>query len=131
MKAVVCTKYGPPEVLQIKEVEKPIPKNNEILVKVHASTVSSGDCRIRSFTFAPWFRPFGLLMFGIRKPRKNIPGDELAGEIEAVGKDVTKFKVGNKVFGFDGMGLSSHAEYLTIAESKAIDIMPEIRPCHA
>jgi len=81
MKAIICTKYGPPDVLQLKEVEKPVPKDNELLIKIHATTVTSGDVRIRSFKFAPWFWLPGRIMFGIRKPRKNIPGDELSGEI--------------------------------------------------
>jgi 2-desacetyl-2-hydroxyethyl bacteriochlorophyllide A dehydrogenase len=126
MKAIVCTKYGTPDVLQLKEVKKPIPKDNEILVKVHASTVSSGDCRIRSFTFAPWFRPFGLLMYGIRKPRKNIPGDELAGEIEAVGKDVKLYKKGDQVFGASsklGWG-GANAQYICLPEKKMVAHKP-------
>ena len=76
MKAIVCTKYGPPDVLQLKEVDKPTPKDNEVLIRIYASTVTSGDVRIRSFTFAPWFRLPGRIMFGLRKPRKKIPGDE-------------------------------------------------------
>ena len=123
MKAVICTKYGPPDVLKLIEIKKPIPKDNEILVKVHASTVSSGDCRIRSFTYAPWFRPFGLLMYSIRKPRKNIPGDELAGEIEAVGKDVKLYKKGDQVFGASselGWG-GANAQYICLPEKKLVD----------
>jgi NADPH:quinone reductase-like Zn-dependent oxidoreductase len=87
MKAVVCTKYGPPEVLQIREVEKPVPRDREILIKVHASTVTTGDCRIRSFTFARWFWLAGRLLYGLTGPRRKIPGCDFAGEIEAVGKD--------------------------------------------
>ncbi len=88
MKAVVCTKYGPPEVLILKEVTKPIPKKNEALIKVYASTVTTGDCKIRRFDFdAKWFWLPGKIIFGFTKPRRDIPGWELAGEIESVGKD--------------------------------------------
>ncbi len=126
MKAIVCTKYGSPDVLQLKEVKKPIPKDNEILIKVHASTVTAGDCRIRSFTYPPKFRFFGLLMFGIRKPRKKIPGDELAGEIEALGKDVRLFRKGDQVFGMSSeMGFGgTNAEYRCLLEKKTVAIKP-------
>ena len=120
MKAIVCTKYGPPEVLQLKEVKKPVPKDNEVLVRIHASTVASGDIRLRSFTWAPWFWLPGRIMYGLIKPRKKIPGNELSGEIEALGKDVTLFKVGDQVFGitwtisFGG----ANAEYLCLLENE-------------
>ena len=126
MKAIICTKYGSPDVLQLKEVKKPIPKDNEILIKVHASSVTSGDCRIRSFTYAPWFRIFALLIFGFRKPRINIPGDDLAGEIEDVGKDVELFKIGDQVFGASnnlGFG-GTNAEYKCLPEKKQVAIKP-------
>jgi NADPH:quinone reductase-like Zn-dependent oxidoreductase len=99
MKAIVCTKYGSPDVLQLKEVAKPIPKDNEIMVKIHATTVRSGDCNIRSSTHPLWYWLPARIMFGIRKPRKTIPGDELAGAIESIGKDVTRFRKGDQVFG--------------------------------
>jgi NADPH:quinone reductase-like Zn-dependent oxidoreductase len=92
MKAIVCTKYGPPEVLQLQEVEKPVPKPDEVLIKVHATTVHVGDARIRSSNFPPGQWIFARIMLGIRGPRKKILGMDLAGEIEAVGKDVTVFK---------------------------------------
>ena len=99
MKAIVCTKYGPPEVLQLKEVEKPVPKDNEVLIRIQATTVRSGDCKLRSSTHPLWYWLPARIMFGIRKPRKTIPGDELAGEIESIGKDVTRFRKGDQVFG--------------------------------
>jgi NADPH:quinone reductase-like Zn-dependent oxidoreductase len=120
MKAIVCTKYGSPEVLQLREVETPIPKDNEVQIKIHASTVAAGDIRMRSSTWAPWFWLPARLYFGIRRPRRTIPGNELAGEIEAVGKDITKFKVGDPVYGiiwnvsFGG----ANAEYICLPENE-------------
>jgi len=119
MKAVVCTKYGPPEVLELKEVEKPTPKEDEVLVKIHATSVHIGDWRLRSFTIPPLFRlPFRLSV-GFRGPRKKILGSELAGEIEAVGKNVKRFKKGDQVFGDAGDVLGTYAEYVCLPE-KAI-----------
>ncbi|MBA7635087.1 hypothetical protein ES703_42687 [subsurface metagenome] len=111
MKAIICTKYGPPEVLQLKEIEKPVPKDNEVLIKVHATTVTKYDCWCRSST-AP--TGFGLLMriaSGLRKPKQPILGTELAGEIEAVGKDVKLFKEGDQVFGINLKDAGAYAEY--------------------
>ena len=122
MKAIVCTKYGPPDVLQLKEVKKPVPKDNEVLIRIHATTVTSGDMRLRSFTWAPWFWLPGRLMYGLRKPRKDIPGNELAGEIESVGKDVTLFKKGDQVLGIS-WGTSfqgATAEYKCLPEDGMI-----------
>lgn len=124
IKAIVCTKYGPPEVLQLKEVEKPVPKNHEILIKVHATTVTSGDCRIRGFNspFMFWL-PMRLIL-GITKPRRSILGVELSGEIEKVGKDVTQFKKGDKVFAFTGMRCGAYAEYICLPEKGLVAIKP-------
>jgi NADPH:quinone reductase-like Zn-dependent oxidoreductase len=126
MKAILNTKFGPPELLQLEEVEKPVPRDNEVLIRVHATTVSTGDCNVRDFTFAPkvFQLPARLFLIGITKPRIKILGTELAGEIEAVGKDVKLFKAGDQVFGTPGMGLGVHAEYKCLPEGGTLAIKP-------
>ncbi|MFW9824010.1 MAG: NAD(P)-dependent alcohol dehydrogenase [Candidatus Thorarchaeota archaeon] len=119
MKAIVCSKYGPPEVLQLKDVEKPVPKDNEILVKVHASTVNYAARLVRSGTHPDSkFYTFALrLMYGLKKPKRTILGYELAGEVKAVGKDVTLFKKGDHVFGSTtGLFYGAYAEYVCLPE---------------
>jgi len=124
MKAAVVTKYGPPEVLQLKEVEKPIPKDNEVLIRVYAATVTLYDCWGRACTGPPGFGLLIKLSSGLRKPKKPILGTELAGEIEAVGKDVNLFRKGDQVFAFTGMNLGANAEYVCIPEDGALAIKP-------
>lgn len=125
MKAIVHTKYGPPDELQLKEVEKPVPGDNEVLIKIHATTVTTTDCNARNFTFVPKsFMFFARMMFGFKKPRIKILGIDLAGEIEAVGKNVKLFKAGDKVFGSTGTKFGGHAEYCCVPENGALAIKP-------
>ncbi len=117
MKAVIWTKYGSPEVLQIKEVEKPTPKDNEVLIRIAATTVTAGDCELRSLKFPLLLKLVMRLWRGFLKPKENtILGTELAGEIEAVGVNVKKFKVGDQVFGAAGMNFGANAEYICLLE---------------
>jgi len=114
MKAVVCTKYGPPEVLQLKEIEKPTPGDNEICIKVFATSVTASDCIIRGFKVPiKFWIPMGLAI-GFKKPRKSILGMVFAGEVESVGNDIKSFKKGDQVFGFDRFGFGTYAEYKCI-----------------
>jgi len=121
MKAVICTKYGPPEVLQLKEVDKPIPKNNEVLIRIHAATVSLSDIINRKGT------PFLARFFtGLGWPKNPIPGAEFSGEIEAIGNDVKSFKKGDQVLGVDLTSLGAYAEYKCLPEDGVLAIKPAI-----
>lgn len=124
MKAVVYERYGPPEVLQLKEVEKPAPKDNEVLIKTHAVTVTSGDWRVRSLSVPAGFGFIMRLVFGISKPKQPILGSELAGVIESVGKDVRKFKVGDQVLAFSDASMGCHAEYKCMPQDGAVVLKP-------
>lgn len=124
MKAIVCERYGPPDVLQLKEIENPIPKNNEVLIKTHATTVTSGDCRVRSLNVPTGFSLIMRLVFGVSRPRQPILGTELAGVVESVGKDVSKFKVGDPVFAFSDASMGCHAEYKCMPENGAMALKP-------
>ena len=116
MKAVVFDRYGPPERLRLEEVDRPTPKASEVLIRVHAATVSAEDPKMRSFDHPPMFWLPIALLFGFPRPRVRILGMELSGEIEAVGSAVTRFDVGDQVFGYTGIGLGAHAEYKCISE---------------
>jgi NADPH:quinone reductase-like Zn-dependent oxidoreductase len=124
MKAMVYTKYGSPEVLQIKEVNKPIPKENELLVKVKATTVTVADIRSRSFTVPPVFWLPARITLGFRQPKKKILGMELAGEVEAVGTGVKRFKAGDQVFAASLAGFGAYAEYKCLPEDGPISLKP-------
>jgi len=124
MKAFICTQYGEPEVLQLREVEKPIPKNNEVLIKICATTVTSGDWRVRSLNVPTGF---GLMMrfaLGTGKPRQPILGSELSGRVESVGKDVSKFQVGDHVFAFTDTAMGCYTEYKCMPEKGAMAHKP-------
>ncbi|HEY5671882.1 MAG TPA: NAD(P)-dependent alcohol dehydrogenase [Anaerolineales bacterium] len=131
MKAIVCTKYGPPEVLQLKEVEKPIPKDNEVLIKIFATAVTASDGIVRRFDLPRW-HPLGLMMglvVGFNKPRNPILGMVLAGEIESVGKDVTLFKSGDQVFGWTLKSslqtqFGTYAQYKCLPEDSVLILKP-------
>ena len=127
MKAILHTQYGPPDLLQFKEVQKPAPKDNEILIAIHATTVSTGDCNVRNFTFVTKsMLPIAKLMFGIGKPWKaRVLGTELAGEVERVGKDVTRLKTGDRVVASTGMAGGGHAQYACLPETGAVVIKPD------
>jgi NADPH:quinone reductase-like Zn-dependent oxidoreductase len=119
MRAVVYTRYGPPEVVQLTEVAKPTPKDNEVLIKVHATTVNRTDCGFRK---AEYFAV--RVVGGLFKPKNTILGTELSGVVEAIGKDVKSFAVGDKVFGLSTFKFGTHAEYVCVPEEKAITPMP-------
>jgi len=134
MRAIVCTKYGPPDVLQLKEVKKPSPRNNEVLTKIHAAAVSVSDCLVRSGKVNPLLWIPMRIFVGFRRPRRPILGLELAGEIEAVGRDVKRFEVGDQVFAFAGKRFGAYAEYTCLPEDglcMPADSLVALKPSNA
>lgn len=125
MKAVVYDKYGPPEVLQLTELAKPSPKDNEILIRVHATSVTTGDVNARDFVFAPpGLKPVGRLMLGYNKPKKRVLGTEFSGQVEAVGNSVLEFKAGDEVYGMPGTVFGSYADYICLPEDGVVTQKP-------
>ncbi len=120
MKAIVRSEYGSPDILKIKDVDKPTPNDNEVLIRVYATTVNRTDCGIL------WGKPFIIRFFtGLFKPKSPITGTDFAGKIESVGKNVMSFKIGDKVWGFNDEGLGSHAQYMKISKDKALTTIPD------
>jgi NADPH:quinone reductase-like Zn-dependent oxidoreductase len=124
LKAIVSEIYGTPDVFQLKEIKKPFPKDNEVLIKIYATTVTAGDTVRRSGKYPLLFWFPTRLMFGLRKPRKTIPGGTLAGEIEEVGKNVKLFKKGDQVYGEAGLGMGACAEYICLPEKPLLALKP-------
>lgn len=124
MKAYVCERYGAPEVLTVQERPQPVPQDREVLIKLHATTVNSGDCRVRALNVPLGFRFISRLALGFSKPRQPVLGTELAGEVVAVGQAVQQFAVGDRVFAFTGMAMGCHAEYRCLPEDGKLARIP-------
>ncbi|MBC7545383.1 MAG: NAD(P)-dependent alcohol dehydrogenase [Candidatus Sericytochromatia bacterium] len=124
MKAATYVQYGSPDVVTVTEVPRPMPQDHDVLIRVHATTVTTGDWRARSLQLPKGFGFLGRLVFGFSKPRQPILGTELAGEIVAVGKGVSRFTVGDRVFAFTGAGMGCHAEYKCMPEDGMLSLMP-------
>ena len=130
MKAIVWTKYGPPDVLEVKDIAKPIAKDNDVLIKVRAASVTTGDCEMRMLSGARWYTLLLRAYIGLRKPeRVTILGMELAGEVEAVGKDVSLFKAGDAVFATTGVGCGAYADYISLPE-RSVGVSMAIKPAN-
>ncbi len=127
MKAVLHTRYGPPDELQLREVEDPVPRRDQVLIKIHATTVTTSDCNVRNLTFVPkLFLLPTRMQFGLIEPRNHLLGFDLAGDVEAVGKDVTRFKEGDQVFGTTEPAYGAHAEYVCLPEDAVLANKPAV-----
>ena len=124
MRAVVCTRYGPPEVLQLRDLPKPVPRNNEVCIKIFATSVTASDCIVRAFSVPPRLKLLMGVVLGFKKPRNPIPGLVLAGAVESVGKDVTQFKPGSQVYAFTAFRFGAYAEYKCLPEKAVIAMKP-------
>lgn len=125
MKAVICTKYGPPEVLQIREVAKPIPNDNQILIKIMATAVNSGDVRVRGLKVKGLMKFLMLVVLGVFKPRKPILGTVFSGVVESLGNEVSKFQIGDRVFGMTGFKFGTYAEFVAVNQNSTVIGMPK------
>lgn len=126
MKAIICTAYGPPNVLKFQEVEKPCPKDGQVLIRIHATSVSRADCELRRFDFPGWIALPIRLWFGVLKPRVRILGQEFSGEVEDIGEGVVSFAPGDRVFGTTGMKLGAYAEYICLDQRSSSSVITSI-----
>lgn len=124
MKAIIWTRYGPPDVLKLQEMDKPVPRDHEVLIKVYAATVTAGDCELRRFDMPGFIWLLMRIVVGIRKPRIKTLGQELAGEIVSVGRKVTQFKQGDQVFAATGFRFGAYAEYTCLSGKSSIAMLP-------
>ena len=124
MKAMVCTKYGPPEVLQLRELLKPVPGDHDVLVKIHATAVTSSDCYVRGMDLSMLYRFAAGIALGFNRPRQPVLGMVFAGEVEAIGRNVRLFKSGDKVFGIDRFAFGAYGEYKTMPDTGMISPAP-------
>ena len=125
MKAAICTNYGLPEVLQIQEVSKPLPNDNQILVKIIATTINSGDVRVRSLDVKGFMKVIMRLVLGISRPRKPILGTVFSGVVKSIGDNVSKFKISDNVFGMTGFKFGTYAEYIAVNQNSNVLEMPK------
>lgn len=123
-RAVFCTRYGPPEVLELRDVSRPDPRAGEVLIRVHAATVTLGDCEVRAFKMVSWVWVPARLAIGITRPRQPVLGMEVAGEVVAVGEGVSRFRVGDRVFGSTGFGMGAYADFVRVPETQSLTTIP-------